>query len=414
MQLTTRNADLNDLAALLQDQHARKLDVVAPASAIRSLGADLVIEGTEAELSLDGVTSTDGVYVPTAVADEGIADKLGIPSAYLKRLRADRPDIYDANVNGWLSGHIAPSWEGAPDSGRSADRRKFLVRCFRGDDGSGIARAFLSDSYRIVDHLDVLTAVLDGIKDAGVAVNIDSCDLSERRMFVRVVAPEVAALAPALLGGYRNPFADPGVERAANHGWDLARAREAAAREGAAYGPGDEPVVFAGFVVSNSEVGGGALSIVPRLMVKVCRNGLVITKDAVRNVHLGAKLDEGIVRWSDTTQRKNLELISAKARDAVATFLDPGFLATVLAGVEEQAAVELAEPAKAVEFVGKALKFSPDHIAGVLDHFIRGAQPTAGGVLNAVTSYAQTIPNADEAAAVEAQGLRALELAATR
>lgn len=422
--LTTRNATLDDLAKLLQDQHARKLDVVAPASAIRADSGALVLSGTEADLSLDGVTSTDGTYVPTVVADEGIAEKLGVPSAYLKRLQADRPDLYDANVNGWLHGsgsddtcHACSAPAGELHRKGCADRpdpRKFLVRCFRGDDGPGVARAFLSDSYRIVDHLDVLTAVLDGIKDAGVAVNIDSCDLSDRRMFVRVVAPEVTALAPVLLSGYRNPFNDPAVERAANHGWDLGRAREAAAREGAAYGPGDEPIVFAGFVVSNSEVGGGALSIVPRLMVKVCKNGLVITKDALRHVHLGSRLDEGVVRWSDETQRKSLDLISSKARDAVATFLDVDFMTKVLARVEEQAAVELDEPAKVVEVVGKQLKFTPERIAGVLDHFIRCAQPTAGGVLNAVTSYAQTIPDADEAAAVESQGLRALELAATR
>ncbi len=34
--LTTRNATLQDLAALLQDQQARKVDVVAAATAIRA------------------------------------------------------------------------------------------------------------------------------------------------------------------------------------------------------------------------------------------------------------------------------------------------------------------------------------------------------------------------------------------
>jgi len=48
----------------------------------------------------------------------------------------------------------------------------------------------------------------------------------------------------------------------------------------------------------------------------------------------------------------------------------------------------------------------------VLDHFIRGGDPTAGGLMAAVTSFARTVDDADTAFEIEAQGLRALELAA--
>jgi hypothetical protein len=41
-----------------------------------------------------------------------------------------------------------------------------------------------------------------------------------------------------------------------------------------------------------------------------------------------------------------------------------------------------------------------------------GGQRTAGGVLQAVTSYAQTIASADVANEIEAQGIKAMELAA--
>jgi hypothetical protein len=40
-----RNATLDDLAALLRDQQARKVDIVAPATAIRARGAQLVVDG---------------------------------------------------------------------------------------------------------------------------------------------------------------------------------------------------------------------------------------------------------------------------------------------------------------------------------------------------------------------------------
>jgi hypothetical protein len=67
-------------------------------------------------------------------------------------------------------------------------------------------RAFLSDGYKIIDNLDVLLAVLDGVRQAGAPVQVDGCDLTERRMYVRVVCEQVRVLAPALLAGYRSPF----------------------------------------------------------------------------------------------------------------------------------------------------------------------------------------------------------------
>ena len=115
-------------------------------------------------------------------------------------------------------------------------------------------------------------------------------------MYVRVVCEQVAVLAPALLADYRSPFT------------------------GAA--GADNPAVFAGFVISNSETGCGAFTLTPRLVVQVCRNGLTITKDAIRAVHLGERLDEGVVTWSGNTLDKTLALITARTADAVATFLD--------------------------------------------------------------------------------------------
>lgn len=46
------------------------------------------------------MTMTAGRYRPSEVCDAGIADKLGISAAYLKRMRASRPELFDANVNG--------------------------------------------------------------------------------------------------------------------------------------------------------------------------------------------------------------------------------------------------------------------------------------------------------------------------
>jgi NADH:ubiquinone oxidoreductase subunit B-like Fe-S oxidoreductase len=62
--------------------------------------------------------------------------------------------------------------------------------------------------------------------------------------------------------------------------------------------------------------------------------------------------------------------------------------------------------------IGKALQFSEETRNGVLDMFIKGSDPTAGGLMNAVTAYSQTIENADTAADVEADAMKALDMAA--
>lgn len=400
MQLTTRNASLADLAALLTDQHTRKLDMIVPAGKLRSEQGVLVVEGAEPVIEDQGVTPADGRYRPTTICDEGLADKLGIPVAYLKRLRQDRPDLFDANVNGWLHGD---GREAVPQSENQAlpDGRSFLLRCFRGDDGEGVARAFLSDRFKIIDNLDVLTAALDGVKQTGTEIQVVGADLTERRMFVRIAAPAISALAPKLLDGYRSPTFG-----------NIERVRQIAAREGQGYEPGSEPVVFAGFELSNSETGDGSFLITPRLVVQICMNGLKVTADALKAIHLGGRQEEGIVRWSAETQQKQLELVTAQARDAVATFLDVDYVSLVLDRISDKAATPVAGAQEVVQTVCKTLRFSEEQTAGILDHFIQGGQMTAGGVMQAVTSYAQVEPDAEQAAAMEGAALQALELAA--
>jgi hypothetical protein len=151
-----------------------------------------VLDGTVPDLGEDGVTMTAGQYLPTDVCDQGIAEKLGIPAAYLRRMREACPGLYDANVNGWL----------------------------------------------------------------------------ERE--------PVSVLAPLLLSRYRSPFT-------------------------------------------------GAFSITPRLVAQVCGNGMTITRDARRSVHLGEKLEEGI-RWSADTRGKQAALVTVIARDTVTSVLDPGYV----------------------------------------------------------------------------------------
>lgn len=388
---TARNATLADLGKLLTEQQARKLDVVAPASTLRMEHGRLLVTGSDPVLSEDGVTATTGVYDATDVFDEGLADKLGIPLPYMRRLRNDRPDLLDANVNGWLHGYMgsAPALAEQEVDAIAGDPRSFLLRLFKpAGDAPGIARAFLSDRYKPIDHFDILTAVLQGIREAGVNAIPTRCDLSERTMRVQIAAPEVEALAPLLLAGYRSPYTGLTGE--------------------------DNPTVFAGFDFGNSETGGGAFYIVPRLTIQICTNGMVLTKDAMRAVHLGGKMEEGVIDWSSDTQAKQVALITAKARDAARTFLDVKYMERQIAAITQIAITPITGAEATIKTVAKKLAFSEEITAGVLDHFIRGGQLTAGGVMQAVTSFSQSIDDPDKANSLNDQGIRAMELAAAQ
>lgn len=379
-----RAASLDDLATLLMDQHARAVDVVVAADNLHA-GNDgaLRVDGlTEPVLTEDGVTLVDGLYVPTRLAMGQLGDALGVPTAYVRRLADVHPELWAENVNGWL----------AHEQYRD---KKYLVRALKGDGGPGVARAFLSDRYKVIDNLDVLMAALDGLRDAGLNVTIPSADLTDSRMYVKIWAPQVAQAAERLLAGYRSPF-DFGERRANDQRvWTEAG-----------------PVVFAGMVISNSEVGGGAFSIAPQVVYQICANGMTISRESLRKTHIGGKLEEGVIDWSELTQRKALELVRAQTTDAVRTFLSPEYLAGKVAELEAVAGAPVTDPAKTIEVVSKKLSYDKATAADLLRHFTLGGQLTAGGVANAITSLAQTLEDADKAHAMEADAVPAMELVA--
>lgn len=227
------------------------------------------------------------------------------------------------------------------------------------------------------------------IRNSGAAVQIDGCDLSDRRMYVRVSAPSVAVQAPLLLHGYRSPFNGQ---------------------------TGDQlPIVWAGFVLSNSEVGSGAFSLYPRIVARICGNGMVMSTHGSRRAHLGARHegDDGVVTWSEATTAKTLELISSRTADAVASYLDPDYVARMIRDLEAAAGVAVKDPDTTVKVVTTKLRLPESLQADLLAHLHAGGVRTAGGILHGVTSVAQTLPDADAAHELETTAITAMHLAAT-
>lgn len=428
MDRTVRLADLATIREHLLKERARRLDVVVSRRMIGYYGGQLMVDAGQATqiVSDEGVTSAAGVYRPTVTGVETLGKVLGIDVGFLKRLYDENPartDIIDAIVNGRLhgetSGEVTDDPEFPPYPGNVMCR---LLKKAEGDDGDdGVFRAMVSPRFRTdMDNFDVATAVMEGIRQAGVDAIPDVCSLTDRKMTLRFVVPSMALLAPDLLKGYRSPLDGPGgVKRAGldREGmrfrvesgwreWAIPEALAAAAREGQGYRPGEEPVVFAGLVVTNGDTGGAARTIAPQIRIRICKNGLTLLAESNRKTHLGSTQSEGVVAYAADTMDAELALITKQARDAVAAYLNPVWFGEQVRGIEALARRPMENPEQVIREVTKAAKFTEAETGGVWDMFVRGgAVPVVGSLGNAITAYSQVIANPDRATELDAKAL---------
>jgi hypothetical protein len=422
-----RNASLPEIMDVLKDQQARQQDVIVHAGDISYDHGNLVIAaGPNSQVVTDdGVTNLAGSYRPTEVGDESMAGRLDAHGGWIKALRQrGRYDVLDSTFNSLLHGGgdrdiETDSAEFGPFDG------KVMLRLLKGDEGEeGVLRAALSGKYKIMDNLTVLMAVMSGIQRAGVEAVPSDFDLSERKLFGRFDVPGLARMAPELLKGYRSPWEGAGAPRRAGDdrpgykfrseygNWSVEQALKAAHAEGKGYPEGQEPVVWAGIVVSNSDVGGGSRTISPQIRIRICKNGLTLIGEQDRKVHLGTEQGVGVIEWSDDTQRKELELITAQTTDLVATWMTPEWFGAQVEKIEALASVPISEPAPVMKAVAQSVKFTKAEEASILEHFLRGGLYTSGGVAQAVTVHSQTIADADRAAWLDQQAVPAMAAAA--
>ncbi len=360
-----------------------RFDFVSHTDALRTRDGQLVVPEL---LVRDGVGAKLDISEIFAM---GFADSKRIPSNYMRTLLAEearrqagrttdadgrvfygRQSIMDANFNYWLS---------------EMDRA-VLIRSYMSPMGEGLARAFLSDKFRVIDNLDVLMAVQEGIQQSGRDVKVTSCDLTERKLYVRYSCPSVAVDGGPWVREYHNLRTG---------------------RNGSQY-----PLVFAGFILTNSEIGEGQFTLVPRVEVQVCSNGQTRYIDRYSKIHLGSRVEEGEIRWSEATERHYLNLIKSQAADAVAHFLTPEYVQTVVDEVNERAGTPIQRPEKAVAHVVKMFSLPEERREAILASFMSAGAATVGNLVSAFTDVAQTVESGDVAHELELQAEKVLESAA--
>jgi hypothetical protein len=369
-----RHASITELAQELQSENAKKYDIVIPSSKIKMKDGQLIISGDGLDSKLTAVLAESGISQSESLtldvmgtAHGNISDKLGIPKKYYDRM-ISHPSILDENVNYWLS-----------ETKKNYFLRNFVDKA----EQKGVCRALLSDRFKVIDNFDVLMATLEAVKSSGVSLQIQDCDITETRMYVRFVAPEIEVDSPELLKNYRVPNGSP------NQG---------------------KTGIISGFVISNSEVGCGQFSISPRAVVLACKNGMVFKDDAFQKTHLGSQMDTySSVEWSDATREKNMELIICQVKDAIKTYISEEFFTKKIQHLEQVGKKKLDNPFEVVRNVSKNLQFSDEKQAELLNYFTMGGDTTAFGVCQAMTYFGQVCNDADLQFEMEKEAVSMLE-----
>lgn len=349
-----QGSTLTELAAELERQHSAKHDYVADTRRMHFVARHpehQPVATCELDLVGDGASEgTAGLRI-TDHAQQQIATHLGIPWRYFQRLRDADGGLHtllDENVNRLF--HHDP------------ERR--MVRTLDGN-----ARAFLSDRYRRLDNEDlaaVILPVLGEIPD----VRIESCALTEKRMYIKAVTPRVTGEVKV----------------------------------------GQE--VQAGVLISNSEVGAGRLRVEPMTYTLACKNGMVVPRAlgaaAMRRVHVGRRVenDEDTYRvFRDETLQADDRAFFMACADVVRAAVDEVRFRDLLTAM--RAAAE-SEPVRdvigAVTVLAKNEGLADGERNSVLTHLAAGGDLSRWGVLSAVTRASQDVEDYDRATEMEELG----------
>lgn len=370
-QTVRRQTDRQFISDRIGDFAHRRVDVVAPMRALgyRTSVGDSPVSGRAREfppiVTDDGVTAGRFPLTIARTALRDIAARCRVPLAYLDRL-ADGREPFSVRV--LASRNLNTIVTESPVGDAPA-----LFRLLRCDDG-WLVRSISSERYRVIDNVDVLVAVAQGMSQHG--LDLADCevdvDLSADRFRMRVAVPSVARPVNTARG-YRWPYPDSRRPPVDNR-WAVAGAAA--------------PLLWAGYEVRNSETGQGALSVVPRVVFQICRNGATRAVDTYRAVHVGSPIGVGRIDWSAETNRQHLRLISSQVSDAIATFTSMSYLDEWAVRMDQAAGVIVANESAAVDEVSLTVGFSDNERQAALSAFARGGHRSVWGLSQAVAAVA--------------------------
>jgi hypothetical protein len=169
-------------------------------------------------------------------------------------------------------------------------------------------------------------------------------------------------------------------------------------------------VVQAGVLITNSEVGCGAVSVSPLIFRLRCLNGMV-SNGGFRAYHVGRKVEDNEALWADDTKKADDRAVLLKVRDMVRAAVDQAAFNQRIEKMRNLTEIKVTgNPDKAIEVLANKLGVTETERGGILRSLIEGADLSAWGLLNAVTAQSHTAVNYDRAVEFEVAGGRMLDL----
>ena len=370
---------LADVLSELQRQNRMKRDYIAPAKAFR-------LEDDGETFTLKRNDGTEEMFNTTNLFHRQIGSTLEIPAKYYDQMRKRKPELLARNVNAWfgdreqnymirsLRSLRSMSYEEDSSNGRTASdispQNPSVARAVARENLS-VARALLSDRYRLIDNMEIATDVLPLF--AGQAdMEVVSSAVTESHLFIKVV----------------------------NH------------RLEQEVKVGD--VVQAGVVISNSEVGLGAVSVQPLIYRLVCSNGLIVSDFGERRTHIGRTMeaaDEKYSIYSDETREAEDKLLLLKLRDATKATLEEARFAMIVDKLRDSTEAKITgHVPDVVELTGKTYGLNQGEQESILDYLIAGGDLSLYGLSNAVTRASQDSDSYDRATALESIGWQVITM----
>ena len=364
---------LPEVLTELQQQNKMKRDYVAPARAFR-------LEDNGETFTLSRNDGTQEKFDTTDLFHRQIGSTLEIPAKYYDQMRKRKPELLARNVNAWFEDREQnymiramryEEYTGA--TGAIADVRTSDGRTISdiSPQNPSVARALLSDRYRRIDNMEIATDVLPLF--AGQAdMTVASSAVTSTRLYLKIV----------------NTRLEQEVK------------------------PGD--VVQAGVVISNSEVGLGAVSVQPLIYRLVCSNGLIVSDFGERRTHIGRAVeaaDEKYNIYSDETREAEDKVLLLKLRDATRAALEEARFAQIVNKLRDSTEAKITgHVPDVVELTSKAYGLNQGEQESILDYLIAGGDLSLYGLSNAVTRASQDVESYDRATTLENIGWQVITM----
>jgi len=313
--------------------------------------ADYLAPAADIRLADDNTLELDGIgnFGLNSHAHSQVASKFGIPKRYYD-------DI--GNVPG-LRAYSVNALNGAnPD-------RKHFVRTL-----DNTARALLSDRFRPIDNMFVMNAFLPAVQPISNDIQVRANVLSDRRLYLQISSKRYE-------GDVK--VGDP---------------------------------VQAGIILTNSEVGAGAVDIKSLIWRLVCSNGM-IGQSILRQMHAGKRIDEdNIDIYSDDTLKAEMKSLSLRMRDMIAHSLSESVFKEQLERLQIANGQEIAKPRATIENVTKQFTgiILTDEIDKIEANMAKEGNISKYGLANGITNLAHSIENPDRAYEIEKLGAKIISL----